>query len=150
MRLVAIVSTLLLLAGAQDTPEPRKASKPPEKNDAVIVKGCVKGPVFESDETRKADDTGSLEKAISYRMSGDKDLLEELRDEHANHTEQITGVLKSELPDENLGRGRQLGKTGIYIGGGLPRSGIGGIQSMTPYLPVLEVKSTEHLSNHCF
>lgn len=148
MLLAAILSVLMVLPAQappqQDPSQPRE--KPPQEGDAVIVKGCVKGSVLESHETRKADDTGMTSASIDYRMTGKKDVVKAVRSGHDGHLEEITGVLKSRLPDDNVMKGKQIGKTRIFIGGD-PRSS--GIESRTPHLPVLEVKSSRHLGDRC-
>ena len=153
MRAVARTCTVavLLIAGlapgaAQDAPE--KKPRPPGKGDAVVVKGCLSRGVLAAHDTRKEDDDAAATTSpIDFRLTGSKRILKPFREEHEGHLEEVTGVLKSHLPDEKSAKGMRIGGTGIFIGGGAPRAG--GIQEMTPHLPVLEVKSVRHIGDRC-
>jgi len=136
-------------AAPQDTP-PAKSTKPPGKGDTIIVTGCVRGSALESHETRAADSTGLIESAITFRMTGKKDLLKQLRTDHSSHLEEVTGVLKSVLPGENTMRGKQIGRTRIVIGAApAGRSGPGEMHTTNVAVPVIEVQSTRHIAARC-
>jgi hypothetical protein len=143
--MLAGVSFVVLFALAVSAQEP--APRRPQKGDTVIAVGCMKGSALEAQETRLAtaaadDDSARIEAPITYRLTGDKELLKQLKAAHSSHLEEITGVLKSRLPDER-GRGKQLGRTGIYVGLGTPNA------SQPPALPVLEITSFKHLATDC-
>lgn len=115
----------------------------PKKGDTVVAVGCARGGTLESQETRLAEeDTVSVDWPIIYRLTGDKELLKQLKSDHSKHLEEITGVLKSRLPDDK-GRGRPIGNTRIFIGVGP------GNASQQQALPVLEVKSVKHVAPNC-
>ena len=142
---LACLSLCTVFTAAQDS---KDKPKMPGKGDEVIVLGCVSGSAFEARQTRRVDESTGLETTITYRLTGSKDLLKQLRSEHGDRVVEISGVLKSVLPDSNLTRGKQIGKSRIYIGGPTsPRPGVG--QDAAPYLPVLDVKAARFLPDRC-
>ena len=137
---VVVVMAALLLNTALTTQEESSAQKPPKKGDRVVVVGCLSGPVLEASEIRQADANGTYPLTLGFRLTGDKKLLKQMRNEEDGKVVEVTGVLKSELPDRDERPGAQVGKTRIVIGGGTPQ----GVQQQTSRaLPALEVKSYE-------
>jgi hypothetical protein len=125
--------------------KPRDAPPEPKRGETVVALGCVKGSVLESTDTESTDGTGRLTQLVTYRLTGDKDVLKVLKREHDGHIEEITGVLKSELAT-NEKRGKQFGKTRIVVGVG-PSARADGQQPQP--LPVLSVKSFRHIAASC-
>jgi hypothetical protein len=113
----------------------------PKRGDSVIVSGCVSRGRIESNDVKVADRDATFERMVTYRLSGDKKVLESLKKEHEGHFEVLTAVLKSELPiDEH----KQIGNSRIGIG--LPGRND---PAAPPSYPVLEVKSAEHTQKSC-
>jgi hypothetical protein len=139
---VALTCSAVLAAGQDKAPKP----KTPSKGDNVIVRGCVRGSVIESTETRLADDTGSAETALTYQLKGEKATLKTIRDTQQDQVVELTGVLKSEI-SEPVVRGKQIGKTRIFIGGSTPPDR--GEISQHEQHPVLEVKSFKPTDIRC-
>lgn len=147
--------TVLLLSLA--APPALLAQKPPDaaedkapaKGDEVIAKGCLSGTMLSASETRQAKGTGKLDRSVTYRLTGPRGTLRSLRNEHDGEIVEVTGVLKSDLPDEaRAGRGKEIGKSGIFVGmGGPPRGNSPG--DMVQYYPVLEVTSFERAIGRC-
>ena len=134
--LAAVLSLSAALMAQQDTP----AEKPPKKGDRVVVLGCLSGPVLEASQIRSADATTNHPLTVGFRLTGEKKLIREMRDEENGKVVEVTGVLKSELPDRDTRPGKQVGKTRIVVGVGTPQS----MQQQTSRaLPALEVKSYE-------
>jgi hypothetical protein len=133
---------------AQKPPDTAE-DKPPAKGDQVIARGCLSGTMLSASETRKAKGSGKLDRGVTYRLTGPRGTLRSLRNEHDGEIVEVTGVLKSDLPDEaGAGRGKQIGKSGIFVGmGGPPRGNSPG--DMVQYYPVLEVKSFERATGRC-
>lgn len=131
------------LQGAAQNPS--DVPPPPKRGEIVIARGCVTGSVLESTDTESTDSTGRLTQLVTYRLTGDKDVLKTLRKEHDRHIEEITGVLKSALVT-NQKRGKQVGKTRIVIGVG-PSARADGQKPQE--LPVLSVTSFRHIAASC-
>lgn len=112
----------------------------PKRGETVIVTGCVSRGRIESNDMKVKDRDASFDRLVTYRLTGDKKLLESLKKEHEGHIEELTAVLKSELPiDEH----KRIGNTNVGIG--LPGRNDPGV----PSYPVLEVKSAEHTAKSC-
>ena len=112
----------------------------PKRGDTVIVTGCVSKGRIESNDMKVKDREASFDRFVTYRLTGDKKVLESLKKEHEGHVEELTAVLKSELPiDEH----KRIGNTNVGIG--LPGRNDPGM----PSYPVLEVKSAEHTAKTC-
>ena len=124
----------------QDNP-----AKIPQKGDTIVVKGCLKGSSLESTETGVADADARMITALVYRLTGDKDLLKQMRKEHDGQLIEATGILKSNLPAGD-GRGKTIGKTRITIGIGSSHVGSPASAEANRSIPVLEVKSYEGAS----
>lgn len=112
----------------------------PKRGDTVVVKGCLDGAKIESNSVKVRDGDGEFKGLATYRLTGDKKVIEELKKTHDGHADVLTAVLKSELPrDEH----RSIGNTRITMG--LPRMET----NAPPPVPVLEVKSFEHTDVTC-
>jgi hypothetical protein len=132
--IAAVLSLSTVLVAQQEAP----AEKPPKKGDRVVVVGCLNGPMLEANEIRSADATEAYPLTAGFRLTGDKKLLKKMRSEEDGRLVEVTGVLKSELPDGDTRPGKQVGKTRIVIG--TPQSTQ---QQTSRALPALEVKSYE-------
>ena len=141
--LVCAVSLTGVVAARQDKP----STKPPEKGDTVVVKGCLSGSALESTETRRPDETGLIDTPLTYRLTGKKDVLKQLRDEHGDMLVEVTGVLKSNLPPSGELHGKQIGKSRVYIGIGAPQTGA--VADVPRSIPVLDVVSFEGNGVRC-
>jgi len=133
--------------GVAQSQEPRDKDKLPDKGDSVIVKGCLKGLVLQATETTTSDSTGILTEPLSYQLKGNKDLLKKMREKHDGHLVEVSGILKSSLQGLQV-RGKQMGKTRVYIGGG-PMSDPSRATDPGPVQPVLEVKSYDGQPTTC-
>jgi hypothetical protein len=136
--------TVAALTARQDKPQ----SRTPQKGDAVIVEGCLRGGTLESTRTTAKDASGTLDTALIYRLTGDKKALKAMREEHDGEVVEVTGELKSKLPAGD-GRGTQIGKTRIFVGVADPRRGSPLPSQNTQSIPVLEMKSFEPRSVKC-
>ena len=143
---IALLAIAVLIGpiGVLATQE-RRADKPPRKGDRLVVRGCVNGPLLEGIDSTGAEDTTVLPPGLTFRLSGDKKLLKQMRAEENGRKVQITGVLKSDLPQEASVGGR-VGRTRIAVGVGTPDTMQ---QQAPPHRPVLEVKSFEPLAVSC-
>jgi hypothetical protein len=149
MRILGALACALTLCaaalGAEQQENP--GTKPPKKGDKVLVKGCLHGTALESTETRRLDETGLLATSLTYRLTGKKNVLKGLRDEHDDTLVEVTGVLKSNLPPSGELRGTQIGKSRVFIGIGTPQTGA--MAETRRSIPVLEVVSYEGNGVQC-
>jgi hypothetical protein len=130
---------------AQEKAESR--SRGPRKGDTIVVKGCLAGSTLQSTESQAQDGTTLLAPAYTYQLKGKKALLKELRTKHEGSLVEITGELKSTLPDESF-LGTKIGRTKIVLGGE-PMSREQAMQGTGQPQPVLEVKSYEGTMVSC-
>ncbi len=132
-----------LAAGQKDT----SASRAPKKGEAIVVKGCLTGQALEATELGWVDATGALSSGVTFRLTGDRNILKQLRDEHDGRVVRVEGVLKSDLPKDSVAT-RSVGKVRITIG--TPAASPGSQAAETRRaLPVLEVKSCDGTSVTC-
>jgi hypothetical protein len=151
MRIAPFVTcTLAAFAMAAVPAAQDKEDHRPKKGDTIVVEGCLRGGTIEATRTSKSDGTATVLDALIYRLTGDKKALKAMRKEHEGTVVEVTGQLKSMLPAGD-GRGTQIGRTGIYIGVGDPRTGVGSPMhsEMNRAIPVLELKSYEGRSVKC-
>jgi len=138
---------ILLLLAAITVQQEKPPTEAPAKGDTIIVRGCLSGSALESSETRIVDRTDSTRSsAVTFRLTGAKDLLKQMRKDHDRMVVEVTGVLKSKLPQEDARHVGQVGKTRITVGVGTPQSRN---PHDPPYRPVLEVKSYKGLATIC-
>lgn len=118
-----------------------KQNKPPKRGDVVVARGCLKGSVLES-----AGIEDRLTELITYRLTGDKKTMEEIRKEHDHHADIVTGELRTDLPTSTETRGKKVGNTRIVIGTGPSRPMM---PQAPPPMPLLKVTSFEHTGIPC-
>ena len=147
MRIALLVVALMAPAMPQE-----KASsevKPPRRGDDVLVRGCVSGGTIDSSEVTGVVKEGEDEKPsrylefVTFRLTGDKKVLQEIRAEHAGHADVLKGELRTDLPKAG-GYSRTIGNSRIGIG-----VGRGMAPEPPPPLPVLKVSAIEHTGITC-
>lgn len=139
---------LVALALAGPVQQEKPAAKLPQKGDAIVVKGCLKGSSLESTETGILNADAMMMTALVYRLTGDKETLKQMRKQHDGEVVEVTGILKSTLPAGEV-RGKTIGKTRITIGVGTSHVGSPAAAEANRSIPVLEVKSYEGLAMKC-
>jgi hypothetical protein len=144
--MVIALLLLTLIAGLQQDPPKEKENEPPKRGDTVIAKGCIRGGALEtSDVSRRDGSVSALEDLVTFRLTGDKKQLEELKKEHDGHVDAITGELRTDLPTKGIG-GRKIGNSRITVGVGGSR---GMMPEPPPPMPVLKVASFAHTGVTC-
>lgn len=138
MRIAPVLVVLIAVRGLSAADDPK-----PKKGDTVVARGCVGGGVLETLDVVTKDGKAREVAALTFRLTGDKKLLKTLKEEHSNHSDTLTGVLKTDLPDERKSVGTRVGNTSIGIGMVNPNA------SAQRALPVLEVKEFEHTDIKC-
>lgn len=142
---ILLLASVLTLVGVQDKPH-EPPSTTPKRGDTIIVRGCVAGGTFVSSQSEVRDSSGQYSASVTYRLTGDKKAIKQIKQEHDGHADILTGVLKSDLPNHTAPRGKVIGNTRITVGGGEPpRSD----PRSVPYMPVLQVKEIEHTGTSC-
>ena len=137
--LVAIIGAVSIATGLAQEPA---ADKPPKKGDQVVVRGCLRGAVLEAGQTTVVDGGAAYPAPVTFRLSGDKKLLKDMRKNDNGRVVEVTGVLKSDLHSSDL-PGKRIGNTRIVVGIANPQAGQ---PQAPPPLPVLEVKSYEGIA----
>ena len=134
------LALVLTVAFVQDTPS---VAKPPKKGDTVVVRGCITGGVIEAGELSTPDGSYKHLVPYDYRLTGKKDVVKMVKEDHLHHADTVTGVLKTDLPKEPKGITGRIGNTSVGIG-------LGTSQGYTNRpLPVLDVTSIEHVDVRC-
>ena len=142
---IVLLAAVLALVVTQDKPSV-PSSAVPKKGDTIVVRGCIDGGTVASSQSEVSDSTGVYSAPVTYRLTGDKKAIKQIKQEHDGHSDILTGILKSDLPDRNPPRGKTVGNTRITIGmGEQPRSDPRAVQ----YMPVLQVKGIEHTGTSC-
>jgi hypothetical protein len=134
---------MLALAFSGSVQQETPPSKVPQKGDTIVVKGCLKGSSLESTETAILDSEATMMTDLVYRLTGDKDLLKQMRQKHEGEVIEVTGVLKSTLPPAGEIRGKTIGRTRITVGVGSSHVGSPANAEANRSIPVLSVKSYE-------
>ncbi len=142
MVIALLLSFAMSLAPMQDRKDPE--AKPPKRGDTVIARGCIRGGALESGSLTTPGGGGGYIDLLTYRLTGEKKALEEIKKEHDGHADVITGELRTDLPKAT--RGAKIGNTRITIGVGPSR---GRLPEPPPPMPVLKVKSFEHTGVNC-
>jgi hypothetical protein len=147
----AFCSILLVTTAATLPAVQNEGDKPkiPKRGDTIVVKGCLEGPLLRSTETSILDQTGHLATPLTYQLRCDKKLLTQMRDKHDGYVIEVTGELKSTLP-QPAGRGVQVGEGRIVVGmGATPAGAADRMSQASESLPVLSVKSFDGTSIVC-
>ncbi len=118
----------------------------PKRGDTISVKGCISAGTIQSSETEMQDLSGAYPGFVTYRIAGNRKLVNPIKKEHDGHADVLTGTLKSDLPTPDGRQEKRVGKTRITIGVGQPPRP--GSLAQEP-MPVLDVKEIEHTGVTC-
>jgi hypothetical protein len=147
MRPAFVLCLFLTAASLTAAVQKEKPSTGPKKGDAIAVRGCLTGTALEATDLRSVDVTSALASGVTFRLTGDKNLLKRLRDEHDGKVVDVEGLLKSDLPNENV-QTRKVGKMRITIGSPAANPASPAAEAQRS-LPVLEVKSYDGSATSC-
>jgi len=142
--MITLALLIALLASPQETPQ--EHPKVPKDSIMLVVTGCLKGRVLEVSDVRQEDtQSGPIVKAKSFRVSGKKDLMKDVK-EYDGHLVDVTGIVKKSSLVEP---GVRVGKN-VTIGGGPPVAGNGGATPVpTEYIPVIDAESVRSRATSC-
>jgi len=140
--------TLSLLLALLSSPQENQQEHPKVPKDSImlVVTGCLKGRVLAVSDVRQTDtQSGPIVKSKSFRVSGKKDVMKDVK-ANDGHLVDVTGIVKKSALIEP---GIKVGKS-VTIGGGPPVAGSG---STTPvpheYIPVLDAESVRSRATSC-
>jgi hypothetical protein len=148
-----VLATLLPVAAvaAQDQPpaaptKPAAGAATPTKGDRIAIYGCLRGSALEATDIGASEDVSPMTQGITFRLTGDKKLLKELKEKHEKKLVEIHGLLKSDLepryPQTKLGR--------VRIGIGSPATGsASAADEAKRSVPVVEVTSFTGRDTSC-
>ena len=145
MRHALAVLVLLPIAGvlAQEKPVPT----PTKKGDRIAIYGCLRGSSLEATDAGASEDVSPMTQGVTFRLTGDKKLLKELKGKHEKKLVEIHGVLKSDLqPSEGLSG--KLGRVRIGIGSP-PTGSASAADEAKRAVPVVEVTSYTGRDTSC-
>jgi len=135
------LATVPLLAVQQEQERP----KVPKDSIEVTVTGCLKGRVLQVDDVRQTDtQSGPPIKQRSFRLSGKKDVMKDVK-ENDGHRVEVTGLIrKSALiePGVKFKGGR------VMVGGGSSSPG-GHIPDPAENVVVLDASAVRGASGEC-
>jgi hypothetical protein len=158
MRLALVLALLLPVAAvaAQEKPTPtpakpqadreRPVAAPGKKGDRIAIYGCLRGSALEATDIGGSDDVSPMTQGVTFRLTGDKKLLRELKEKQEKKLVEVHGVLKSDLqqryPEAKLGR--------VRIGIGSPSTGsASAADEARRSVPVVEVTSFKGSDTSC-
>jgi hypothetical protein len=114
----------------------------------VTVRGCVVGSRLEPSVDAGENAATSLFPDAVFALKGNRELLSQLRKQHAGHLEEVTGlvVFPRGPREDNRGTERKLGdRTKIIVGA---RVREGGDAQPVQFL-TLTVKAFQHVADRC-
>jgi len=140
--------TLTLLLALMSSPQEKTQEHPKVPKDSImlVVTGCLKGRVLAVSDVRQEDtQSGPIVKSKSFRVSGKKEVMKDVKD-NDGHLVDVTGIVKKSSLIEP---GIKVGKS-VTIGGGPPVAGSGGTTPIpNEYIPVLDAESVRTRASSC-
>jgi hypothetical protein len=136
-----------LLGPSFDQEKPTREVKPPQRGDTVVARGCLSGGTFDSSEVTgrdKDENETRYAEFATFRLTGDKKVLQDIRKAHSGHVDVLHGELRTDLPRARGSSGVTIGNSRITVG-----VGRGMAPEPPPPLPVLKVTSFEHTGITC-
>jgi hypothetical protein len=142
---VLCVCVSAILAAQNKSKDP---SALPKKGDPVALKGCLRGAALEATDVGAEDSSIPLLSGLTFRLTGKKDVLKEMKQKYDGRLVEVRGTLKSDLQPQ-AGYGTNVGGMRITIGG--PTAGpAGGREAETKKsLPVVDVSDFEGSGTGC-
>ena len=144
---VLMLSCALAIAAAGQDKERKGSTALPKKGDAVVLKGCLRGGALEATEFGGDDASAPLLGGLTFRLTGKKDLLKDMKQKHDGRLVEVRGKLKSDLQQQG-GYGANLGRVRVTVG--TPPAGAGGPDHEAQRaLPVVEVSQFDGTATGC-
>ncbi len=131
---------------AQD--KPRSPTAIPKKGDSVSLKGCLRGAALEGTDVAGEDSSMPLLSGLTFRLTGKKDLLKEMKEKHDGRLVEVRGTLKSDIQPQ-AGYGTNVGGMRITIGGPTGGPAGGREAEARKSLPVVDVSGFTGSETSC-
>lgn len=129
MRIIASLAFVVLASpvAGQD-----RAPKDDPSKVRVEITGCLRGSTFTETQRRIGGQDGLPER--KWRVRGPKPLMKQMKDQ-SDRELQVTGTTRSAASSPT--GGRRIGRTSIYIGGDVNRTG----RDPLPDVPTIDAES---------
>ena len=147
MRHALCVALLLPAAGVLAQDKAPSNTPPSKKGDAIAIYGCLRGSALEATDVGSGEEVAPVTQATTFRLTGDKALLKEMKEKYDKRVVEVRGVLKSDLLPTSWAE-RTVGKTRISIG--TPTTGSAAADQETKRsVPQVEVTSYQGRDVSC-
>ena len=143
---LGLAAVLWTAAAVQEKPK-KDAAALPKKGDPVVLEGCLRGGALESAEVAAEDSDVPVASGLTFRVTGNKSLLKDMKQKAEGRLIEIRGLLKSELLPQD-GYGTKLGRMRVTIGTPSANPGSAAAEANRS-IPVVEVKSFEATETTC-
>jgi hypothetical protein len=147
MRHALTIALLLPVAGVVAQDKAPSNTPPSKKGDAITISGCLRGSALEATDVGGSEDASAVTQGMTFRLTGDKALLKEMKEKYDKKVVEVRGVLKSDLLPTSWAE-RTVGKTRISIGTPSTGSATADQETRRP-VPQVEVKSYEGRDVSC-
>jgi hypothetical protein len=128
--------------------KPNDPTALPKKGDPVVLKGCLRGAALEATDVGAEDSSTPLLSGLTFRLTGKKDLLKEMKQKYDGRLVEVRGTLKSDLQAQ-AGYGANVGGMRITIGGPTAGPARGREAETRKSLPVVDVSGFEGSGTGC-
>lgn len=132
-------------AVAQEKRDPPPAGT--KKGERIAAFGCLRGGSLEATDGGSGEEVSPMTQGVTFRLTGDKALLKEMKEKYDKRLVGVQGILKSDLqqspsPAATIGR--------VRIGVGAPPAGsASAMDESRRAIPVLEVTRYEGRETSC-
>lgn len=141
---VLLTASTIATVASQD----RSPDAVPKKGDTITVKGCLRGGAVESTDVDWGETPVALADGLTFRVTGEKKLVNDLKKKHDGHLVSVTGVLKSDLSPRGQDATAKIGN--MRIGIGAPSANPASVEAGNRrVIPLLEVKSFDGMPTSC-
>jgi hypothetical protein len=144
--MVTVVALVLAMGLTAVQESGQERPKIPKDSIQVVVTGCLKGRVLAASEVRQPDVTSGPDlRARSFRLSGKKDLMNEVKKEDG-HLVEVTGIIKrADLsePGVKIAGGR------VTVGGGSRTAGPTTMPDPADNVVVMDISSLQSRATSC-
>ncbi len=156
LSLVAVIAIAGTAGAQKPVPTPPSASIPEGGNPKmkaneyrVAVKGCIRGRRLHASALETSDSIFRTLRATDFALSGSKELLQQIKDQHDGHWDEVEGIV-TVPPSTGSGSStvttKDIGKTRVTVAG--REEGKAYVQDPPKQL-TLKVIALTHLTEGC-
>jgi hypothetical protein len=141
-----VIAAITLGLGGSTAQTPDTGGRPPSaKHEAIVIRGCVSGPLLRELRVQQSHmPSEKPETAVVYRLTGEKQLLQLIREEHEDQLLEVAGEITSNTT--GTVRSKEIGRLRVYATDG--RSEVTE-QGKPESYPTLRVTSFEVIRSTC-